>query len=47
MPEKKFRREFTTVYDPISNGHVERKLDLVAKRSIAAFLAFQSYFDGV
>ena len=47
MVDNNIRREFTSVDGPKRNGRVERKLALVAEGGHAAFLEFQTMFDGV
>ena len=47
MVDNKIRRQFTSVDGPKRNGWVERKLTLVAEGGHAAFLEFQTMFDGV
>ena len=47
MTDNNIRREFTSIDGPNRNGRVERKLALVAKGGMAAFLEFQLMFEGV
>lgn len=47
VADHNIHREFTAVDGPERNGWVERKLALVTEGGMAAFLGFQTMFEGV